>query len=133
MKMKIAITVSIALFSCTSQSADNKINHHAIMLHNSMMKKANQIGHRLNELSNDATVNQDSLKLLSKLFKQWQSDIVEVPGNEHHDHADHGHTTAPDITKEQMLNIQRELDERLSKIGEKLNRLRPDLIGNHEH
>jgi hypothetical protein len=134
-EMRIAITISIALFSCSSRSSEDKINHEAIMLHNSMMKKANQIEHRLNGLWNDTTVNRDSLKLFSALFEQWRADIVEVAGNENHDHSDHAHShsTIPDITEEQMLEIQRELDERLSKIGKRINRLKPDLINNHEH
>jgi hypothetical protein len=100
-----------------------------------MMKRANQIEHRLNELKSDASVSQDSLKLFSMLIEQWRVDIVEVPGNENHDHTDHAHShnTIPDITEEQMLEIQRELDERLSKIGNRINRLKPDLIDNHEH
>ena|SRR5688572_3285587 len=134
-EMKIAITISLALFSCSSRSAEDNINHEAIILHNSMMKKANQIEHRLNELKNDATVNQDSLKLFSTLFNQWRADIVEVPGHDNHDHTDHAHTHSaiPDITGEQMLEIQRELDERLSKIGKRIYRLKPDLIDKHEH
>jgi hypothetical protein len=100
-----------------------------------MMKKANQIEHRLNELKNDATVNRDSLKLFSTLFDQWKTDIVEVPGNENHNHAGHAHSHSaiPDITADQMLEIQGELDERLSKIGKRINSLKPDLFDNHEH
>lgn len=133
--MRSNIIISVLLISCTSKVSDEKRNHEAIIIHNSMMKKANQIERHLNELKNDATVNRDSMKLFSTLFQQWSTDIVEIPGNENHDHSGHvhSHSTIPDITEEQMLEIQRELDERLSKIGKIISRLKPGLIDEHEH
>ncbi len=133
--MRSNIFISVLLISCTAKVSDEKRNHEAIIIHNSIMKKANQIEHRLNELRNDSTLSQDSLKLFSTLFEQWSEDIVDVPGTGNHDHSGHAHnhSTIRDITEEQILEIQRELDEQLSNIGKRMSRLKPDLIDDHEH
>ena len=95
-----------------------------------MMKKAGWMRKRLDELKTDTSVNKDSVALLYKALEEWQTDIVEVPGNDephydHHDHA-HGTTPLPDVTEEQMLEIQKELDKKLSTIGKKISRLKPE-------
>lgn len=134
--MRLTILTSIIfLLSCSSKSSEDKRNHEAIILHNSMIKKANQIDLRLNELKYDSSVNQDSVMLLSKALEQWKYDLVEVPGNEEHNHDHHNHAhndnKIPEVTEEQMLAIQRELDERLSGIGSRVINLKPTL--NNEH
>ncbi len=128
--MRIATGLTIIIIGCSSGSHENKLHEQAITLHNSIMRKADQIERRLDELKNIKSVNQDSIVALTALFNEWEADIVEVPGNDSHDHDQgahsHSHTPAPNVTDEQMLEIQKELDVRLSVIEKRINSLKPD-------
>lgn len=131
---KINIIISLVLFSCSSKTSDER-NSEAIALHNSMIQKANHIEHLLSEMKGDTAINKDSIAVLSALLEHWKASLVEVPGNDH-DHAAyaHHHSEPLDVTEEQMLEIQKELDERLSTIGKRLSLLKPEPIdNNHEH
>ncbi len=93
-----------------------------------MIKKVEHIEHRLNELKADSTVSPDSIRLLIGFLEQWREDLVEVPGNGHHDHGHAlNHSATPELIDEQMLEIQKELDERLSGIGKRATQLKPQL------
>jgi hypothetical protein len=124
------------MLTCHSSPKENK-NPEAIILHNPMVKKANMIEHRLNEIaSNTMEINEDSVRVLKELLDQWKSDLIEVPGNENHYHHEHSHShqLASDVTDEQMLEIQKELDARLSLIGKRATQLKPGLTHDeHTH
>jgi hypothetical protein len=97
-----------------------------------MMKKAAYMTQQLNELKANPSVNKDSVKLISRTLEHWQADIVEVPGNDDsHDHQGHNHSheRLPEVTEEQMLGIQKELDERLRAIGKRITSLKPEWGG----
>ena len=103
-----------------------------------MVKKANQIDHRLNELKRDSSVNQDSIVLLSEALERWKLDLVEVPGNDAHDGDHHGHVHSGnnrlEVTGKELLAIQKALDERLSAIGNRIFHLKPEPDHvDHEH
>jgi hypothetical protein len=126
--MKIFAFISmLTLITCSTKNGDEKLNAQAILLHNSMIRKANAIEHRLAELESDSLVNKDSVQTLLKMLEGWEADLVEVPGNRtmimkthhHHDHK------PLDVTAEQMLAIQKELDGRLSRIGKRTTQLKP--------
>jgi hypothetical protein len=117
----------IITFSCTSKLDESKLNREAIALHNSMVERAASIESKLNDLKGDSTVNQDSVGLLIKLFNDWKGDVVEVPGNESESHDHHGrhHDHSPvSVTGEQMLEIQRELNDRLTILEKRADRLK---------
>jgi hypothetical protein len=129
--MSLTLMVLFVLLSCSSKDSVRKRNHEAIVLHNSMIKKANEIEHRLNEIRSDSTISKDSILTLSETLEQWKLDLVEVPGNEEHDlhthNHSHSHTEMPELTEAQMLAIQKELDKRLSAIGTRIKNLKPEL------
>lgn len=78
----------------------------------------------LNELLKDKTsvINKDSIIILLVALEEWENDLVEIPGNEEHDHSDHHHDhTVLEVTSEQMLLIQKEMDRRLALIGQRIN------------
>lgn len=131
--MRFYTIISIVFFACGSRAERDGIHDQAIIIHNSMIKKADRIALQLNELKYDASVNQDSIRTLSSLFNKWQSSLVEVPGNPDHNHNGHSHDHhAPaNITDEQMLEIQNELDVLLSNIGKRINQLKS--AGNDEN
>ena len=123
--MKKIAAFAVIIMSCNAKVSEEKLNHEAITLHNSMVQKSNMIAHRLNEIKNDTAVNQDSVTVLIQLLAQWKNDLVEVPGNEHHGHDHHHQHSPPDVTAEQMLEIQKDLDMRLGNIGKRAAQLKP--------
>jgi ABC-type nickel/cobalt efflux system permease component RcnA len=133
-RISIMLGILFLLLSCNSKKSERRQDHEAIALHNSMIKKANEIQHRLNVLEGDSTINRDSIFILSGMLEQWKRELVEVPGNEDHgDHAHHDHDhehvhgdKTSELTEEQMLEIQKELDRRLSAIGVRIMNLRPE-------
>jgi hypothetical protein len=124
MKTLAAITL-MTLIACSSKNPDENLNAQAILLHNSMMKKANEIERALADFEKNSRLNMDSVKVLRNALEQWEAEIVEVPGNENHDHeAQHHHDHKPlDVTAEQMLAIQKDFDLRLSSIEKRITRL----------
>jgi hypothetical protein len=125
--MKMLILLSLAVLTgCSSKKIDEKINSQSIVIHNSMIKKAQAIEDVLTNLVADSlsTVNADSIATLLQMLEEWENDLVEVPGNKDHQHEGRHHDHKPlDVTAEQMLEIQQELDTRLSMIGKRLDRL----------
>ncbi len=75
----------------------------------------------------------DSLHLkvaaLKSEFRTWQETFFEVPGYEHqhtageHEHHHHEHKTAPDLTPEQMVSVQKEILDHIQKISIKISGL----------
>jgi ABC-type nickel/cobalt efflux system permease component RcnA len=65
-----------------------------------------------------------AFEAVQQAFETWEDNIVSVPGMEHnHDHAageahahEHDHKPAPDVTSEQMLEIQKEMKTNIEKI-----------------
>ncbi len=61
-----------------------------------------------------------------KRMDTWMAEVVEVPGNEedghaHHEHGkggahEHSHDAPPDVTPQQMLDIQREMKKNIEGI-----------------
>ena len=71
-----------------------------------------------------------ALEGVQKAFTAWEDNIVGVPGMAHkHEHAegeahkhDHNHKPAPDVTPDQMLEIQQEMKTNIEKIKADLNK-----------
>lgn len=64
----------------------------------------------------DSTVA--ALDAVAGSFATWEESVVEVPGlpHEHHDGEEHDHKPAPDLTPEQMLEVQKESKANIEKI-----------------
>ncbi|TAF23250.1 MAG: hypothetical protein EAZ70_13200 [Runella slithyformis] len=63
-----------------------------------------------------------ALESVQKAFAEWEDNIVGVPGLEHkhaegeaHNHK-HEHKPTPDVTPDQMLEIQQEMKKNIEKI-----------------
>jgi hypothetical protein len=126
---KYSCILMLLMISCSSKQ-DKSDYRHAAILHNAMMDRARLIERDLNVLHHDSLTQdvRDSLDVIANLFRAWKEDVVEVPGNDTHEHEDHSHghaQTAPEVTPQQMLEIQKELDARLSFIGKKLALIKP--------
>lgn len=62
-----------------------------------------------------------AIEQADKKLDLWMDDVVEVPGNEaHNEHNahehEHNHAAPPDVTPQQMLEIQRETKKTLESI-----------------
>jgi hypothetical protein len=128
--MRIIYFISLALLiGCSSKKEDEKLNTGSIVIHNSMVMKASEIENELFLLKSDSlsTVNKDSIDILLFVLEEWEQDIVEVPGNENHQHSEHKHHDhshkAPEVTALQMLQIQQEMDKRLEAINKRASDL----------
>ncbi|MFN8348043.1 MAG: hypothetical protein U0X91_23790 [Spirosomataceae bacterium] len=68
----------------------------------------------------DSTVA--ALDAVAKSFEEWEENLVEVPGlpHEHHHHEGeehhHDHKPAPEVSGEQMIEIQKEIKANITKI-----------------
>lgn len=60
-----------------------------------------------------------ALTTVAKAFEDWESNIIEVPGmvHEHHEgEHHHEHKAAPNVTSEQMVELQAEMKTNIEKI-----------------
>ena len=129
----LCTTLFVTLMACETAKKENPILKEAGEIHN----QAHQIGEGIEAqfpamdsistlLSAKKTPAADSLVVqianTKKTFEDWETNIVTVPGMAHsHDHAagDHDHEAhkpAPDVTPEQMLEIQKEMKTSIDKI-----------------
>ena len=64
---------------------------------------------------------------VAQAFADWEDNIVSVPGLVHKHaegeaHEEHNHKATPDVTSEQMLEIQQEMKKNIEKIKADLTR-----------
>ncbi len=115
----------LLILACTSGKTNENAYAQSALIHNSMIRKANEMEHAIREMMKDSLPLSEGGSLRSILtdLQEWKEQLVEVPGNEIHDHKSHGHhdQNQSDVTPEQMLLIQKELDSYLGKIGKRLN------------
>jgi D-alanyl-D-alanine carboxypeptidase len=61
-----------------------------------------------------------ALGAITKSFEAWESNIIEVPGLEHKhaegEHHHHDHKPAPNVTSEQLVELQKEMKTNIEKI-----------------
>jgi hypothetical protein len=115
-------------YSCNSSSQqEEKLLHEAAEIHNEMvheMQELKQAVHQLQRTSKNAAI-QDSIPVILSVIEEWEQELVEVPGNEHsHENGEHHHHQAKvEVTSQELLNIQRELDGRRKLIKKRFNGL----------
>jgi hypothetical protein len=131
------ILMLLMTMSCSSKQ-DKSDYRHAAILHNAMMDRARLIERDLNALHHDTLAKEvrDSFEVIANLLHAWKEDVVEVPGNDMHEHEDHSHSHAQvalEVTPQQMLEIQKELDTRLSSIGKRLALIKPKNVDPNDH
>jgi hypothetical protein len=92
-------------------------------------EEAMQIFHELEDLikvleQND-TIPAEALQNIKAALTDWEENLVEVPGFEHeHDHGEHGHHhhhhnhKSPELSSEEMLQLQQELRNTITALFE---------------
>jgi hypothetical protein len=119
------------MVACTAKQAEHQEYEQSALLHNAMLNQASKMEDTLAlMLADSAWINQqDSLNAILAALENWEKQLVEVPGNEDHDHnhgahEHHDHEQASvEVTPEQMLLIQRELENRLNNISKRLQQI----------
>ncbi len=125
------LAVCMLMLACTAKQAEQKEYEQAALIHNAMLDKAGKLEDTLTlMLTDSAWLNQqDSVKAILAALENWEKQLVEVPGNEDHDHnhgahEHHDHEQAPvEVTPEQMLLIQQDLESRLTNISKRLQQI----------
>src|SRR5688572_20032063 len=125
---KYFLTVLLIAAGCNSSSREKELLHKAAKVHNEMVRETNTLKDQLRGLQTDSpSVTKDSIAVILKLIEEWENDLVEVPGNDHHDPAEHVHNhdhRTLEITAEEMLKIQQEMKLRSDAIRMRSNSLK---------
>jgi hypothetical protein len=104
-------------YSCSSSPREEKkLLQEATKIHNEMvdeMEKLEQALYHFQQVNKNGSVH-DSISRLLSVIKEWEGELVEVPGNEHvhHNGEHHHHEATINVTPLELLDIQRELDRR---------------------
>lgn len=123
--MRMAIVI-LLIVSC-STSNDEKLRLQSVETHNLAIKIGEHVSDKIDRIGLIAksldepnkSVWQDSARVLSQDYLHWDSTIIEVPGNEHQElsHSGHNHTQVPNLTPVMLLDIQKDLRDRIVKLN----------------
>lgn len=110
--------ILLGLVACSAPSNENKLLQEAADVHNTALLIAEELETTLKQYTFPA----DSASAIMAAIKAWENELVEVPGNEHHDHEGHNHShEAVNITAEEMLHLQLELKARMEQIKKRVD------------
>ena len=122
----------------------SKVHHEAVEVHNAVMKDMSQLAElktKLTEKQNaaDSAQKQAIAQAITDLenvegkMKEWMKNLVEVPGDEHHEHEGHNHEghdheghehhdheAAKNLTPDQVLELQKEAKTNIEAIRQEL-------------
>jgi hypothetical protein len=126
MKLLFAFAFLFLTAACGGPKEDPMMKE-AATIHNSAVALAESLEEKIKELQADTSlhISPDSVAAWNAAIRLWESDLVEVPGNEeHHHHGDehdhHDHEAPANVTAEEMLTIQKELKARLENISKRI-------------
>lgn len=127
MSRMYSIASCLFLLACNARHTDMNEYAQSIVIHNSMVKKAKEMEQEIHLMLTDSTsrINTDSVNSILADLQEWKNQLIEVPGNESHDHTtDHHDHEIVEITPEQVLLVQQSLDDALGRIGQRLMHLK---------
>ncbi len=121
--MRKLIGIFVVLLACTTSTKEES-NPQIIEIHNTAIKKGNEVEKIIDKIKNYAKDSTDSLenRLLDSVevlrddLTEWKETIVEVPGYEHNHVHDHSHKEPLQLTPDMMLEIQKDIEERVDKL-----------------
>ncbi|WP_258101909.1 hypothetical protein [Marinoscillum pacificum] len=125
------ILLALIIVAC-SHSSDDLLKE-AAQVHNLSVKIGEHVAQKIQAIEEYAQTEADSLIrpqlldsviILNEQLSDWENELVEVPGNEHegHDH-DHHHEVSMELTPQMILEIQREINQRIIALNVRSQRL----------
>ncbi len=112
--------------SCSNRQAGAEaLLQQAAAVHEEIIQIEKQFVSQLQALKSQPTM-QDSVRTLEQAFEEWQASVIEVPGmeEEQEDHAhEHGESEVQ-LTPEQMLEVQKELEQVILSLQKRLQHVR---------
>lgn len=119
----------LLMLDCTSKKTQDESFAAAADIHNRMVTRAQELERDIHALMQTPSPATDSLEAVLRDLQSWKDQLVEVPGHEHHEGDDahgheHHHAPPTQVTPDQMLLIQRDLDSTLNLLGERLTRIK---------
>lgn len=138
------VLLIVLVVACTG-SNDEKLQAQSVETHNLAISIGEHVSDKIQQIAIhvgrvEAPLKshlQDSVEALILDYTNWESTIVEVPGNEHHEHnhagKNHNHTPSPDLTPEMLLDIQKDLRDRIVKLNIRAQKILDILKKNEEN
>jgi hypothetical protein len=128
----IFVLAALLVWNCGGTSKeDEKLLKAAAAIHNAAFDLAGELEAKLGQLKGDTLLVSDSVNALLGDIEKWESEMVEVPGNEthgehaegetHHHHHEHG--KALEMTPSQLLVVQQEMKTQLDAIAVRVSSL----------
>jgi hypothetical protein len=113
------------MIQCSAPKKKDALLEEAAKIHNEAVELAKQLEDELSQLARDTTYMRDSLESWRVAIEKWENNLVEVPGNESHDHKSHDHhyhgKQQSELTSDQILSIQNELKAQIDSIKSRIN------------
>lgn len=127
MRETMILLVLFFFMQCTSlNKEEQRIMNEAAIVHNEMVAQAEALDERLDGIATDTSFPSDSIPVWKRDLALWESELVEVPGNEEehsHKEGEHHHDHQQlNVTAAQMMVIQLELQRRLYVIVKRIDR-----------
>ncbi len=121
--------ILLIIKGCQPKDTNAETLAKAAVIHNEMMEIANVLDNELNLFSSSQHHNQDSLKILKQHVELWQSNLIEVPGNEGDEHTHQGHVHNHEqnpvaLTPTQIFEIQVEMKSELMDLKKRFENLK---------
>lgn len=119
------LILSLYMIQCSAPKKKDALLEEAAKIHNEAVELAKQLEDELSQLARDTTYMRDSLESWRVAIEKWENNLVEVPGNESHDHKSHDHhyhgKQQSELTSDQILSIQNELKAQIDSIKSRIN------------
>jgi len=121
--MRKLIGIFVVFLACNT-SRKEEANPQIIEIHDTAIKKGNEVEKIIDKIKDYAKDSTDSLKnrlldsveVLRDDLTKWKETIVEVPGHEHNHVHDHSHKEPLQVTPDMMLEIQKDIEKRVDKL-----------------
>ncbi len=119
------VFLSLYMTQCSPSKKEDELLTNAAQLHNEAVALASVLDQQLDTLEQNINYVKDSVVAWRTALKKWEGNLVEVPGNEshEHDHANHAHhhEKAVELTPEQIFSVQQEMKAQIEKLQRRIN------------
>jgi hypothetical protein len=115
---RIIVVVTFACGGSCRTNADDPVLSEALTVHNELSVKFEALHEALRI---DSLQHPDSLKAWRKILSELESNMIEVPGDHKH-HEGHNHHQVVELTTDQLLAAQLDLQKQLDSLEVRIKR-----------